>query len=255
MPDRLTPRRWLPETGTLFGGPARILRPSRYAVAGRVATAKAQASQEAESTLEHDLLQLLEFDRRVETYASQPITLRWRDSQGAHRYTPDVAVRYRPAAQRQDPRLRTTVIEVKPRVVLQRDWTTLRPKFRAAIAWCRDRDMAFRILTEQEIRTPYLDNVRFLLRFRGREVDEGIAPEDVRPKRLREALATLRTSTPRVLLQAVASNEQEQADYLPWLWRLVDRGSIGCDLHERLTMTSPLWMPETSLNPGTEARP
>jgi len=200
----------------------------------------ADTSQEAESALEHDHLLLLEFDRRVATFAAQPITLCWEDASGRHRYTPDVAIRYTAPAMRADPSLCTTLIEVKPRSVLRRDWVALRPKFKATIAWCNERSMAFRILTDAEIRTPYLENARFLLRFRFDTSAESCI-DDPCPLQIRRALIQQRISSPRALMQSLATDEQRQAEYLPWIWRLVDLGHIGCDLHQRLTMTSLIW--------------
>lgn len=201
------------------------------------------------------MLLLLEFDRRVETYASQPITLCWQDGTGKRHYTPDVAVRYTATAVRADPSLRVALIEVKPRTVLWEDWGDLKPKFKAAIAWCRDRSMSFRILTDIEIRTPYLDNARFLLRFRDGKSPAETCWDDPRPQHIREALAEMQSSTPCALVQALTSDEQRQAEYLPWVWRLVDLGYIGCDLHERLTMASPIWTNGVPMIPQTTNRP
>ncbi|THD10073.1 TnsA endonuclease N-terminal domain-containing protein [Metallibacterium scheffleri] len=241
MPSKATLRRWLPEKGTLFEGSTRVIGPSRYAVTGRIATRKSPASQDAESSLEHDFMLLVDFDSRVETFSSQPITLRWEDDGGRHRYTPDVAIRYSAAALRCDPLLRTTLVEVKPRDVLKRDWTELRPLFRGAVAWTRNRSMAFKILTEREIRTVYLDNVRFLQRFRRSDFASKQALDGPVPRRVRTMLAELGASTPQALLRAITSLEGEQAQYLPWLWAHVCTGLIGCDLSQPLTMASGIW--------------
>jgi TnsA endonuclease-like protein len=245
MLKKLPPRRWLPEKGALFERPARTIRPSRYAITGRVPTAKAADSQDAESALEQDFMVLLEFDRRVETFAAQPITLRWEDKDGRHRYTPDVGVKYTPAALRGDPSLKTTFVEVKPRDVMRRDWADLKPKFRAAIAWTRDRGMAFRILTETEIRTPFLVNARFLSRYKGARMPKNAGLNGPVQWRVRETLADLGASTPQDLLRAITPVESYQAEYLPWVWFLINQGLIGCDLSERLTMASKIWTLET----------
>ena len=99
--------------------PARKIRPSRYSVTGYVPTTKGTKAQDAESSLEHDFLTLLEYDWRVERYVAQPFTIEWRDLTGTRRrYTPDVIVKYSFLAMREDSHLRTTVFEVKPRAVL-----------------------------------------------------------------------------------------------------------------------------------------
>lgn len=254
MLRRLPPRRWLTEKGALFERPARPIRPSRYAVTGRVPTDKAATSQDAESALEQDFLVLQRFDRRVETFASQPITLRWEDPDGRRRYTPDVAIKYTLMAFRGDPSLRTTLVEVKPRDILKRDWIDLKPKFRAAIAWTRDRGMVFRILTEQEIRTPFLENARFLLRYQGAHMPKNVGLNGPVQWRVRETLADFGTSTPRELLQAITPVESYQAEYLPWVWFLINHGLIGCDLGQKLTMASPIWTLETDETLGRSVK-
>lgn len=238
-------RRWLPEQGSLFEGPARVIRPSRYSVTGRVATEKSDKSQDAESSLEHDFLLLLEYDWRVEKFASQPITLRWEDATGRHRYTPDAVARYTDVAMREDPSLQLTLFEVKPREVLKRDWRELKPRFRAAIAWTREYDYRFRIVTEREIRTPFLDNVRFLMMFRGKRMTRNPGLTGEIQWRIRETLHGLKRSTPRELLNAITTVPHYQAEYVPWIWYLLNCGLIGCDLAKPLGMTSEIWSLET----------
>lgn len=247
-------RRWLPEQGALFDDePARDIRPSRYSVTGRVATEKSAKSQDAESSLEHDFFTLLEYDRRVGKFASQPITLRWEDATGRHRYTPDVAARYTEAAVLADAALRTTLFEVKPREVLKRDWKEFKPKFRAAIAWTRERDFRFRIVTERQIRTPYLDNVRFLMMFRGKRMTSDSESIEEIKRRIRETLYGLKRSTPRDLLNAITQVERLQAEHLPWIWFLLNCNLIGCDLGKPLVMASDIWSLETPDTLGRRA--
>lgn len=225
--------------------PARSVRSNPFSVTGRVSTEKSLASQEAESMLEHDFLTLLEFDERVELFAAQPITIRWEDDTGKHRYTPDVGVKYRDSACQRDLALRITFFEVKPRGVLKRDWQSLRPRFKAMIAWTLERDMRFHLITEREIRTPYLENARFLLRYRRDRMPRNIDLDAHRQWRVREALYGLKTSTPRDLLKAISPVEHYQTEFLPWIWYLVNCRLIGCDLTKRLTMVSPIWSLET----------
>jgi hypothetical protein len=218
---------------------------SGYSVRGRVSTGKSSKSQDTESLLEYDFLLLLEHDRRVERFAAQPITLRWEDETGRRRYTPDVVVQYTETAMNADPRLRLTLFEVKPRDLLKRDWNELKPKFRAAVAWARERDYRFRIVTEREIRTTLLDNVNFLRMFQGKRMvsNKGLTGEI--QWRIRETLYDLKRSTPRDLLCAITTVPHYQAEYVPWIWFLLNQGLIGCDLNKPLTMKSEIWSLET----------
>lgn len=220
--------------------PARKIKASRYSVTGYVATTKAPRAQEAESTLEHDFLTLLEYDRRVERFLSQPFTIHWRDDR-RHRYTPDVIVKHSYSATLDDPFLRTTIYEVKPTTVLIRDWSELKPKFRAAIGWAREHGGRFHIVTEREIRGDYLTNVRFLLGYRSRFLKDDSGRNGERQALIRETLYRLKRSTPRALLATITRDTTMQAELIPWIWNLINLQHIGVDLTVRLTMASQIW--------------
>ena len=222
--------------------PARRIKPSRYSITGYVSTTKAPVAQEAESTLEQDFMTLLEHDRTVEKFLAQPFTIRWRDQRGRQcRYTPDVIVKYASGASRDGVPLRTSIFEVKPLEVLRENWGELRPKFKAAIGWAREFGGIFHLVTEREIRTPYLKNVTFLGRYRNRflpEVEELIA---FRQDLVLRTLADLGETTPRGLLEAMNPDPWQQAELLPWVWNLTLQQLIGVDLSEPLTMESRIW--------------
>lgn len=243
--------RWLHEQGSLFEDPARMIGRSRYSVRGRVSTEKSPESQDSECLLEYDFLLLLEHDQRVRRFAVQPITLRWEDESGRRcRYTPDVVVEYSEVAMVRDPCLRLTLYEVKPRDLLKRDWQELKPKFRAATAWAREMDYRFRIVTEKEIRTPYLDNVNFLRMFSGKRMirNQGLTAEI--QWRIRDTLFDLKRTTPRELLNTITPDPRRQAEHIPWIWHLINEGFVGCDLSKPLTMISEIWSLETAQQLG-----
>ncbi|MDO8206951.1 MAG: TnsA endonuclease N-terminal domain-containing protein [Gallionella sp.] len=236
---------WLRE---LVGGknmPARKIRPSRYSVTGYVPSSKGTKAQDAESSLEQDFLTLLEYDKRVERYVAQPLSITWTDSSGKrHRYTPDAIVKYSYSAMCDDPHLRTTIFEVKPRAILMRDWLELKPKLRSAIGWAKEFGCRFHLVTEKEIRTPYLANVRFLLDYYNRHLPERQDLIAARQHLVIETLHKLKRTTPRDLLQAMTQNEQLQAELIPWIWNLLNMEFIGVDLTKPLTMVSPIWETE-----------
>jgi hypothetical protein len=188
-----------------------------------------------ESTLERDLLFLLEFDLNVATYEEQPVVIEYQDADGlARTYTPDVLITYRKdvAPAKSMPPL---LAEVKYRQDLFADWKVLKPKFKAARRFARERGWHFRILTEQEIRTPFLENARFLLRYQRLEMDWDKA------QLLLLMIGELREATPESLLMACSADPMERAVLLPMLWHLVAIGTLGCDLNCKLTMHSPIW--------------
>lgn len=241
LQDRYT-LEWLRQLVGDTDVPARKIRPNRFSITGYVSTAKSDVSQEAESSLEHDFLTLLEFDNRVERFVSQPFTLNWTDSANrCRRYTPDVIAKYTPQAGRDDPFLRTTIFEVKPREILRQNWADFKPVYRAAIGWALERDCRFHIVTEREIRSDYLLNVKFLLNYRSRFLKGDPVEHGAIQAFVLETLRRLGPSTPRQLLEAMSSDMVTQATYVPWIWNLVLVGAIGVDLTKRLTMASSIW--------------
>lgn len=225
--------------------PGRVVGPSRFSVTGRVASTKAETSQDAESTLEQDFFTLLEFDSRVHRYFPQPLTIEWEDRDGrARRYTPDALVLYSFSACK-DEGFRPTLFEVKPRAVLREQWRELKPRLKAGIGWARRYDARFHIVTEREIRTPYLENVKFLIGFRSEFLDERPDLIAARQLLIRETLFRLKRSTPREVLEAISPCEHFQAEIVPWLWNLIVCNAIGVDLDTKMTMISPIWTRDT----------
>lgn len=211
--------------------PTRKIPKNYRNVTGIAANQKATGTAAFESTLERDFLTLLEFSPDVQSFEVQPITIEWRDGSGITRkYTPDVLVHHLHGTRRM-----TTLYEVKYRADIANNWDELKPKFRQAIAHSRKCGWRFKIASEVEIRTPLLENARFLLPFRLR----GPA-STVHMDMLDNALKTLRTSTPRALLNFVFKDEWNQAGLLPTLWYMVASYQIACDLTDPLTMETPL---------------
>jgi len=62
--------------------------------------------------------------------------------------------------------------EVKYRKDLALQWPKLKPKIRAARKYAKNEGWEFKIFTEKEIRTPYLENIRFLWSYRFSDFDE-----------------------------------------------------------------------------------
>lgn len=236
--------KWLESVGSLDGTfPVRKIGPSPVKNTGRISTRKANQSQTFESLLERDFLILLDVDPRVVRIGIQPITLRWATvAEKVKEYTPDVVVHYDPSSIETDPRLRTTLFEVKPRAILKRKWSELQPKFKAAVAWAREHECRFKIVTEVEIQTPYLENVRILRHYRpdrmGPPSEEALKFRSL----LLEQLARCKQTTPRNLLEMVTNSWDEQARLIPQLWALVNDQVIGIDLSASLTMASPIWL-------------
>jgi hypothetical protein len=226
----------------------RKIGPTKNSVTGVHQTLKARSPQAAESALEQDFLTLLEFDSWVSEFEVQPLTIRWRDRAGrARRYTPDVLVRYRIQMETGELSAPPTLFEVKPATVLRSQWASLKPKFRAAIGYARRHGMRFKLVTDRQIRTPRLENARFLLGYRACLLGWQGARERDYLRRLRLKLWALGCATPRQLLEEITPKIEEQAELTPWLWSLVNDGLVGVDLAAPLTMKSLIWTRETPI--------
>lgn len=216
--------------------PVRKIPKNYRSVTGISAAAKADGPAEFESTLERDLLTLLEFSPEVQRFEVQPVTLTWHDGEKQRRYTPDALARFQP---RRGMEPRPLLYEVKYRTDLQADWLELRPKFRAAVRFAKAQGWRFKLITEREIRTPYLTNAQFLLPF-VRQGPPAVEDMDL----LDSAMLDLREADVDGLLQAVCRDEWNRARLMPALWYLVGTFQFSTDLHLPLTMKSRLWNKE-----------
>lgn len=140
--------------------PARTLKESRRCLTGRVALEDGSAA--FESSLERDWLIVLDFDSTVVEVREQPFTLTYDSPNGLRKYTPDVMARFAIKGNQND----TVVYEVKPRDELRANWNLYKNRFQAAARYCKHFGWRFRVVTEREIRTPVLENAKFLRRYR-----------------------------------------------------------------------------------------
>ncbi|OUR81676.1 transposase [Colwellia psychrerythraea] len=204
--------------------------PKNYSnVTGIAAHSKATGQAMFESTLERDFLMLLEFDKNVDSFEVQPVKLQWLNDLNKNRsYTPDVLVYYK--------KNRPTLFEVKYRSDINKNWEVLKPKFKAAIRFCKENGWKFKLITEVEIRTAYLESVKFLLPF----VRQGASNEDDMMI-LDDKLIELKTTTPKELISSIYSDEWNQAALLPTLWYLIGSRQIQIDLTPKITMSSKIW--------------
>lgn len=215
--------------------PARKVPKNYRNATGLISTTKSDRMTAYESRLEHDFMKLVGFDPRVSSYVEQPVKIEFTDATGRLRtYTPDILVTYHP---QQDPAQNTKPLlaEIKYRKDLFKNWSDLKPKFRAARRHAREQGWEFRIITEVEIRTPYLKNVVFLLGYRDLRV------LDAETAQLEEMLKRLGGADPDELLLAISEDRIKRAQLLPTLWYLVANDRIGVDLTQPLTMRSRLW--------------
>jgi hypothetical protein len=188
-----------------------------------------------ESRLEHECQKLLTFNTNVLKYEEQPVRIQFVGEDGkTHFYTPDILIHYRkdisPVKY-----WKPLLVEVKWRTDLFKNWRELKPKFRAARKYTTEQDWDFSVITDKEIKTPYLNNAIFLLTFRRFPVNEEHSHS------LLEALDNLRETDPETLLRSLSANRDEIAILLPTLWQLVGNHAMGANLNLKLTMRSRIW--------------
>jgi TnsA endonuclease N terminal/TnsA endonuclease C terminal len=187
-----------------------------------------------ESTLERDFMLLLQFDAMVDVYTPQPLTMSYRGNDGQmHRYTPDGLIEWRTDRPLYDSR--PVLVEIKYREAFQGDWRRWRVLARAAQEYASDRGWLFRIYTEREIRTPVLENARFLQPYLRRTT----APE--MEQWLIDSLRDVIESTPRDLITMLYRDKWNQASLIPVLWKLLAERRVGFDVTLPITMQSPIW--------------
>lgn len=199
-------------------------------VTGIVAETKAIGEAQFESPLERDFISLLEFSPEVVRYEVQPVKIEWLDEYGKPRsYRPDALVYF-------DERLnrRPWLCEVKGRSDLKTNWDELHPRFLRGIRFAKQHGWRFRVISEVEIRTPYLENIRFLLPFRRREIPKQMIDDVLGVVGRTEEVAVEK------ILQSLSDDRWQQAEWLPAIWHLIANWRLDADLDQALTMVSPI---------------
>lgn len=217
--------------------PVRSIPRSYRSLTGKVNHARNHVAVAFESALERDFYLLLDFDATVASFEEQPVHIGYEHPMGSHRtYTPDVLVYYRAASALAQTPPPPTLYEVKYREELRAHWAEYKAKFKAAQRYARQQNWRFRLISEREIRTPYLKNVKFLREYRCRVVDRHDRD------RLLAVLAEQGETDAQALLTRLSPTRAVYARLLPVLWHLVAVGQIGAQLAVPLTMRTALWL-------------
>lgn len=210
--------------------PARSIGTNRRSLTGQISLTHG-GSVRFESSLERDWLVCLDFELSVRAIKAQPFTIVYQAHGRRCTYTPDVLAEFTSNG------VTTAVVyEVKYRDDLRENWRLLKPRFKAAIRHCRTNGWRFKIVTENEIRTPALTNAQFLRKYQHREESPLIREQ------LLYMLPVLGETTPQALLAAAYWTTEHQMAALPVLWKLIAERKVLATLWEPLTMTSPIWL-------------
>lgn len=212
-------------------GPVRSIGTNRRSLTGRVALGSG-ASAGFESSLERDWLICLDFDPQVELVLEQPFSLNYISDGRELRYTPDVLAQY----SRRNDHVPVVVFEVKPYEEIRASFANYRTRFKHTVRYCRERGWQFKIVTEHQIRTPYLQNAKFLRKYRA------LPPQVLYKEQLLYSMKALGPTTPQALLAMAYLHDEKRMAALPELWRLVALREINADFDKPLTMQSVIWI-------------
>ena len=215
--------------------PVRQIKATYSSLTGRFASRKMNRLISWESALERDFYYLAEYDPSVATIEEQPITF----SSKSRKYTPDALIELN-APSHIFPRLKVgfNIIEIKYRADLSKNWHKYRPKLKLAVGECIERKWNFKILTDVEIRSEMLENVKMIEHHMRRESEK----ENELRNLLIEQLSQLGTCDIDSLLNACFRSKSNQLKAIPVLWRLIGDHSIGVELTRPIGRKSDVWL-------------
>lgn len=214
--------------------PVRKIPKNYLSVTGAFSSAKNGKSLGYESLLEQDLMILLEFDDSVESFEEQPVKIPvMANGKKLRPYVPDILIHHRPSPAGQ---IRRPVLgEVKDTKDLKKNKAKYAPKFEAATRYAEDQGWEWRIFTEKQIRTHYLDNLKFLRRYHT-EIPDAALIQEV-SQYLQNAHGSVTVDS---LLKKLCPTEDMLLHMAPAIWHLVATKRITTNLHKPLTVKSKL---------------
>lgn len=191
-----------------------------------------------ESTVEMDFAYLALFDARVVGLHSQPITISYEDdANNLRHYTPDFLVEYTTAKGEIDKAL----VEIKLASEMRERGDQFTPRFYAAESWCFEHGFEFHLITDEQIRTECINNIKALYPFR--------FAMDYRHSVLWKLDADIKANAPLSIesaLQQFVYTSTSRAEIQKLIWILVARQSLHIDLSKpwnaKTTLHShPIW--------------
>ena len=191
-----------------------------------------------ESTLERDLLTLLEFNESVSDVVEQPMTIEYVNKNGRNvSYTPDFLVMFdEPDASMLRVQRKPLLIEVKPRDKLIKDFSTLKDKFKIAIKYAHANDMIFKVYDESRIRTQYLKNILFLKRYKRHTYN---AEEE---SNILSYINMMGDTTIEYILEYLFVTKEQRGIALGHIWNMVAHKKIQCHFNKPLSISTTVWI-------------
>lgn len=206
---------------------------SNRSFTGRINSTKNNDVISYQSSLEAEYIYYLEYHPSIYSYVEQPLVIEYRDevTNRLRTYTPDFLVQY---IDKETGKKMEMLVETKFRKDLRKSFSKFKPKFRAAINYCKQSNMKFRIVTELDLDIVYQQNIKFLLRYRDLDPNPDLI------ERLQKGLVALEICTPKELIEKASRTLEGQAELIPQLWFMLNQNFIQCDLTLPLNMYSQL---------------
>ena len=206
--------------------PVRHPKKSYVSSTGLFYSLKNKKSVMAESKLERDFFITLEFDKSVDSYEEQPLTLTYLKNNRSYNYTPDALVQYKSEYNKQP-----CIVEVKHSSELKKRKILLKEKFDQIEEYLINNDMDFKLFTEIDLDPPSLENMKFIYGYVSYNDDLLINEA----KQLIE-----KEDTYKNILNRYSSDTYLQAKITPYIWKLVLLGHLEVDLSKKLSMDTLL---------------
>ncbi len=215
--------------------PVRQIKANYCSLTGKFASQKLGRLVEWESALERDFYYLAEYDPAISSFEEQPLTL---TSNYIKRYTPDAIVTLT-SRSFIFPRLSVgkNLIEIKYRAELEKSWQKHRAKFKLAINECRTRGWRFKLITDKEIRSTTLENVKKITHHMR---DESNMENELRML-IMESITEIGECDITYLLNYCFRDKTNQLQAIPVIWRLIGDHCIGVNLSENIGLKTKIW--------------
>lgn len=192
-----------------------------------------------ESTLERDLLTLLEYNDMVLDVIEQPVTIEYINHNGrATTYTPDFLVYFKSPQSNNisAPYSKPMLIEVKPSEILSKKFSELRPKFKIGTKYAMENGFVFKIYDEKRIRGQDLKNISFIARHKNLQYDSD------EEERILEHLKAIGHTTVDHLLAHLYVTDTQRGIGLGQVWHLLSNKKIACDISLPLGQHTVIWL-------------
>lgn len=193
-----------------------------------------------ESLLEKDFIHLMNFNDRVLDITEQPFTIEYMSKNGnTHTYTPDFLVEFKqPNYLNSHKPIKPILVEVKPSKKILENWNILKPKFKQAIKLCKEQEYQFKIFNERRIRSQELKNIVFLDRYKGYIANHNMIEQ------ILEHLKLIGNTTVEYLIIRLFTTDLQRGNAIAHIWFLVNSKIIFCDLSQKLTTNTVIWLNE-----------